>query len=303
MEDVAAMRAPGLSHEDQSRDCGRTALVDVQITSISGPITRMSIDATCTLEAVKTRLEQEHGIPRHCQQLLADAKQLRDDETLLALSPLCERSGGCADRGPILLTLVQLDLQARDLELSQTRRASGGGATDYLVVARHVPTDTCCEHEYCCYHPQAGPVRPDPVTRLVVEEDAMGPVVTWEWSENSFDLASPGVTCRRPVRLEGGKLTWAGPCRSVKKVKPIVVKPPPAAPLAAAEEVGATDLDSEVRGEDLFIKHAPSSSAVEFSGSADDNRYENVKFTQAGGYARVEFRVRWRESGERGVYE
>merc|ERR1711879_1110310 len=149
----------------------------------------------------------------------------------------------------------------------------------------------------------AGPVRPDPVTCLAVEEDTSGLAVKWEWSENSFDLASPGASFRRPVCLKGGILAWAGPCMSVKKVKPVLVKPPPSAPLAAAEEVCSAHLIYDARGEDLLVKHVPSSSVVEYSGSAEFNTYQIVTFSQAGGYARVEFRVRWKESGERGVSE
>jgi len=184
-------------------------------------------------------------------------------------------------------------------ELSQTKRDGGCGTTDYLVVVRHIPTGVCCEHEYCCYHPMAGPIRPDPVTNLTVEEVNSSLIVKWEWSENSFDLASPGAIFRRSISLHGSKLAWAGPCRSEKKVRPKKVVPPPAVPLTLAEEVLAADLTYNTGGEHLLIKHAPSGSVAEYEGPAEFNSYQNVKLYQAGGFVRVEFLMRCSENGDK----
>merc|ERR1712137_1047230 len=88
-------------------------------------------------------------------------KEIRDDEAVAAMGNAEHEK---SDASTILLTLVQESMQAQDFELSQTERNAGGGVRDYLVVVKHLPSGTCCEHTYCCYHPLAGPVLPDRVT-------------------------------------------------------------------------------------------------------------------------------------------
>ena len=101
-------------------------------------------------------------------------------------------------------------------------------AMDARVVA---DTGDEVDHEFCCYHAIAGPVRPDAVTNLRVDAHDKDPllVVKWEWSENSFDLASPGACFERSLTYEGG-LAWAGPVTRTAKAAP---KPPPVPPRPA----------------------------------------------------------------------
>merc|ERR1712167_29216 len=47
--------------------------------------------------------------------------------------------------------------------------------------------------------------------------------VKWEWSENSFDRASPGAYFERDVILD--PLAWAGDVRKTPKTKPVAPAP------------------------------------------------------------------------------
>ena len=81
-------------------------------------------------------------------------------------------------------------------------------------------------HEYCLYSSAyGGPVRPDPVTGLRAEPTGGGrATIKWEWSENSFDLAS-----RERIRAgrdrEEGRLAWDGKVRKRPKTKPVAPAP------------------------------------------------------------------------------
>jgi len=192
------------------------ASVEIHVTSLSGALTQLSVDLACTGSDIKARLQSELGFSSCSQQLLAGSIELEDDKPVSML----EQPQAGVDRGPLLLTLIQSHLQAEDLELLQDRKDGTCGETYYIIRVRHKRTGSYCEHAYWCDHPMAGPIRPDCVTSLKVEEIDSGLVVYFEWSENSFDLASPGAVFRRPIALKDGKLVWAGRCTSEKKVAP-----------------------------------------------------------------------------------
>jgi len=285
------------------------AFVAVEITSMSGDVIRMSVEPDSTLGELKARLETDLGLPRQYQKLLAGSQEVQDttavvDVTNPAGANACRE--GTVGRSPVLLTLVQLRMQPEDFKLSQTDRDGGCGATDYLVVVTHIPTGTFCEHEYCCYHPMAGSVKPDPLTGLRVDAAGRELIVQWEWSENSYDMASAGSIFRRPISMQNGRLVWAGSCTSERRVRATNARPPPecgARPLPFNDEIVVQELTYHVNDEDeLVFKHGPSGSTVEYSGSAAEFKsYQKAAFTQAGGYVRFECLVRWSESGQKGA--
>ena len=77
-----------------------------------------------------------------------------------------------------------------NLQLSQRVGPSDYGCDPYEVVVSTASDELV--HEFCAYSSAyGGPVRPDPVTGLRAERIDKGrATVRWEWSENSFDLAS-----------------------------------------------------------------------------------------------------------------
>ena len=107
------------------------------------------------------------------------------------------------------------------MQLSQ-RADRSGGLTLFNVVVTRADSGEDLLHEYCAYY--IG-VRPDRVTDLRLE----GSTVKWEWSENAFDLASPGACFERALALESGRLVWAGDV--VRTPKPKRQAEPPAAPV------------------------------------------------------------------------
>ena len=132
------------------------------------------------------------------------------------------------------------------------------GFTEYVVVVGRKALDGSTEellHEYCTYHSQAGPIRPDPVTSLRIE----GSTVKWEWSENSYDLASPGAFFERPLTMTGDSLAWSGPEVRAPKVRPARIVPelPNGAPALSLEAVTVhteTSANDEVR---VHVTHNP----------------------------------------------
>jgi hypothetical protein len=133
------------------------------------------------------------------------------------------------------------------IELSQRKQDADMGCVDYVIVVGRMAPDRSREellHTYCTYHSMAGPVRPDPVRNLRIEDGK----VKWEWSENSYDKASPGACFERPLMGDNRNnmteefptsatslvacatpsqkglphatpLAWAGPAVRVPKVK------------------------------------------------------------------------------------
>merc|ERR1712167_548135 len=79
--------------------------------------------------------------------------------------------------------------------------------------------------------------RPDPVTNLRLE----GGQVKWEWSENAFDLGSPGSCSERPLQIKDNVLEWSGPVQ--KTAKPKRRSPEPTKVLAETERLRAQDLE------------------------------------------------------------
>ena len=148
-----------------------------------------------------------------------------------------------------------------DLQVSQTKTSEPNGIIVYSVVVsscgqtQTVQTDLKQQqltHDYCHYSSQAGPVLPDPLVNLRIEGgDPDGTngnfLVRWEWSENSFDLKSPGATFVRPFSAktvtsnlsdgpgDGGRvislteLNWTG--EVVRTEKPPKKKPAGSAPI------------------------------------------------------------------------
>merc|ERR1719262_44010 len=110
-----------------------------------------------------------------------------------------------------------IDMSAMDklqLGLSQRVGPSDYGCDPYQVVVSTANGDRLV-HEYCLYSSAyGGPVRPDAVTGLRAEPTGGGrATIKWEWSENSFDLASPGAYFARDVIVEEGRLAWEGKVR------------------------------------------------------------------------------------------
>ena len=130
-----------------------------------------------------------------------------------------------------------------NLQLSQRVGPSDYGCDPYQVVVSTANGDELV-HEYCLYSSAyGGPVRPDAVTSLRAEPTGGGrATVRWEWSENSFDLASPGASFERDVIVnDEGRLAWAGDVRKTPKTKPVARVP--------KVEVGAT-----MRAADVAVK-------------------------------------------------
>ena len=187
------------------------------------------------------------------------------------------------------------------ITLSQKKEDQSGGCTGYLIVASH-PTAGQVEHEYCCYHPMAGPVRPDPVTNLRLE----GGQVKWEWSENAFDLASPGSCSERPLQIKDNVLEWSGPVQ--KTAKPKRRSPEPTKVLAETERLRAQDLELK-DGDDpdggskkaVIVTHKPTGTSVKWGDWYWDDTYvRNLKCADTGkGYVAVEFVHYGNESGEK----
>jgi len=196
------------------------------------------------------------------------------------------------------------DPQRSAFTLSQKKMKDDSGATSYCVV---VVRDDGAElaHEYCLYHPQAGPVRPDPVRNLRLESNG---IVKWEWSENSFDLASPGAHFER--RLEEGQLAWAGPVVRTPKQKPLPALPVDVGATAAAlrkEDVHVRSEHKSVDGTDevrVHISHAPTGSSLIWEGqsTAESQSVSQFKTSAVKGLVMVEFVYRTAEDGNRHAY-
>ena len=121
-----------------------------------------------------------------------------------------------------------IDMSAMDklqLGLSQRVGPSDYGCDPYQVVVSTANGELV--HEYCLYSSAyGGPVRPDAVTSLRAEPTGGGrATVRWEWSENSFDLASPGAYFARDVIVEEGRLAWDGKVRKRPKTKRVAPAP------------------------------------------------------------------------------
>ena len=208
---------------------------------------------------------------------------------------LFERGGGAAvtDRPEPerIIPAVQLSQRADD----------SGCLTHFNVVVTRADSGEDLLHEYCAYY--IG-VRPDRVTDLRLE----GSTVKWEWSENAFDLASPGACFERELALESGRLVWAGDV--VRTPKPKRQAEPPAAPV----EQRLLQSDISVKHEwvrdwgqervRIIVTHPRSGSELvwkseEHSFLADNQSVRALETAQVDGYVRVDFVITASESGDK----
>ena len=179
-----------------------------------------------------------------------------------------------------------------DLQLSQ-RTEDHGIADTYLVVVSTASDELV--HEFCAYSSAyGGPVRPDPVTGLRAEQIDKGrATVRWEWSENSFDLASPGAYFERELTLD--PLAWAGPVRKTPKTKPVAPAPKVEidAPLRAADvavksEWRQNGCDDEW---EIHVSHAATGTKLVWKGTSTAENQDIKKLRHVGvdGLVRVDF--------------
>ena len=153
-----------------------------------------------------------------------------------------------------------------NLHLSQRVGPSDYGCDPYQVVVS-TPNGELV-HEYCLYSSAyGGPVRPDPVTGLRAEPTGGGrATVKWEWSENSFDLASPGAYFARDVIVEEGRLAWDGKVRKRPRTKPVA--PTPKVELSRELHAKDVTVKSEWRQNgcddewEIHVSHAPTGSRL-----------------------------------------
>ena len=188
-----------------------------------------------------------------------------------------------------------------NLQLSQRVGPSDYGCEPYQVVVSTASDELV--HEYCLYSSAyGGPVRPDPVTGLRAEPTGGGrATVRWEWSENSFDLASPGAYFERDVILE--PLAWAGPVRKTPKTKPVARAP--------KVEIGATlrAADVAVRSEwrmngcddewEIHVSHAATGTKLVWKGTstAENQDIKKLSHADVDGVVRIDFAYYVGENG------
>ena len=187
------------------------------------------------------------------------------------------------------------------IQLSQRKEDVGYGCTDYVVVVTRTALDGSTKellHTYCTYHPQAGPVRPHPVTGLCIE----GSTVKWEWSENAFDRSSPGAFFQRPFTLTGpNEFAWSGPVVRVQKVRPAPNVPKlPKNHLALPLEAVAVHQESlgsdEVR---IHVRHIPTNTTLVWDGTstAEFQSITRLRTSAKNGQVIVEFNYQMSENG------
>ena len=179
------------------------------------------------------------------------------------------------------------------LQLSQRVGPSDYGCDPYQVVVSAANGELV--HEYCLYSSAyGGPVRPDPVTGLRAEQIDKGrATVRWEWSENSFDLASPGAYFERDVVLE--PLAWDGKVRKTPKTKPVARAPK----VAVSQELHARDVavKSEWRQNgcddewEIHVSHAPTGSRLVWKGTstAEHQDVKILRHADAEGMVHIDF--------------
>ena len=179
-----------------------------------------------------------------------------------------------------------------DLQLSQ-RIEDHGIADTYLVVVSTTSDELV--HEFCAYSSAyGGPVRPDPVTGLRAEQIDKGrATVRWEWSENSFDRASPGAYFERDVILD--PLAWAGPVRKTPKTKPVA--PAPKVEVRRELRAGDVTVKSEWRQNgcddewEIHVSHAATGTKLVWKGTstAEHQDIKKLRHVDAERLVRVDF--------------
>ena len=197
-----------------------------------------------------------------------------------------------------------------NLQLSQRVGPSDYGCDPYQVVVSTANGDELV-HEYCLYSSAyGGPVRPDAVTGLRAEPTGGGrATIKWEWSENSFDLASPGAHFERDVIVEEGRLAWAGPVRKTPKTKAVAPAPKVeiGAPLRAADV--AVKSEWRMNGCDdeweIHVSHAPTGTKLVWKGTstAENQDIKKLNHADVDGVVRVDFAYYVGESGSNSASE
>ena len=190
-----------------------------------------------------------------------------------------------------------------NLQLSQRVGPSDYGCDPYQVVVS--TANGGLVHEYCLYSSAyGGPVRPDAVTGLRAEQTGGGrATIKWEWSDNSFDLASPGAHFERDVIVEEGRLAWAGPVRKTPKTKAVAPAPKVeiGAPLRAADV--AVKSEWRMNGCDdeweIHVSHAPTGSRLVWKGTstAENQDIKKLRHVGADGMVRIDFAYYVGENG------
>ena len=181
-----------------------------------------------------------------------------------------------------------------NLQLSQRVGPSDYGCDPYQVVVSTANGDELV-HEYCLYSSAyGGPVRPDPVTGLRAQPTGGGrATIKWEWSENSFDLASPGASFERDVILD--PLAWAGPVRKTPKTKPVARAPKVevsrelrAADVAVKSEWRMNGCDDEW---EIHVSHAATGTKLVWKGTstAENQDIKKLRHVGADGVVRIDF--------------
>ena len=194
-----------------------------------------------------------------------------------------------------------------NLQLSQRVGPSDYGCDPYEVVVSTASDELV--HEFCAYSSAyGGPVRPDPVTGLRAEQIDKGrATVRWEWSENSFDRASPGAYFERDVILD--PLAWAGPVRKTPKTKPVA----PAPKVEVSRELRAADVTvkSEWRQNgcddegEIHVSHAASATKLVWKGTstAENQDIKKLRHADAEGMVRVDFVYYVGENGSNSAFD
>ena len=189
-----------------------------------------------------------------------------------------------------------------NLQLSQRVGPSDYGCDPYQVVVSTANGDELV-HEYCLYSSAyGGPVRPDAVTGLRAEPTGGGrATIKWEWSENSFDLASPGAYFERDVILE--PLAWAGKVRKTPKTKRVA----PAPKVEVSQELHASDVavKSEWRQNgcddewEIHVSHAATGTKLVWKGTstAENQDIKKLRHVEAEGVVRIDFAYYCGENG------
>jgi len=193
-----------------------------------------------------------------------------------------------------------------DLQLSQ-RTEDHGIADAYLVVVSTASDELV--HEFCAYSSAyGGPVRPDPVTGLRAEPTGGGrATVRWEWSENSFDLASPGASFERDVILD--PLAWAGPVRKTPKTKRVAPAPRVeiSAPLRAADVAVKSDWRQNGCDDEweIHVSHAATGTKLVWKGTstAENQDIKKLRHADAEGMVRVDFVYYVGENGSNSAFD
>ena len=171
------------------------------------------------------------------------------------------------------------------------------GCDPYQVVVSTANGDELV-HEYCLYSSAyGGPVRPDPVTGLRAEPTGGGrATVKWEWSENSFDLASPGASFERDVIVKKKAASRGrGPCARRRRRSPSrprrrsrVSQTLRAADVAVKSEWRQNGCDDEW---EIHVSHAPTGSRLVWKGTstAENQDIKKLRHADADGMVRIDF--------------